>query len=82
MHNQHKMYRVIKLIEFLQLKERHPYTMAKYLNVSNRTVYRYLDLYKSLGYEVIKVNSKFKLIKQCIIKKEAQDQKKMWAGIN
>lgn len=63
MYNQNKMYRCIKLIEFLQLKERHPYTIAKYLNVSNRTVYRYLDLYKSLGYQVVKINNKFKLIK-------------------
>jgi predicted DNA-binding transcriptional regulator YafY len=63
MYNQYKMYRCIKLIEFLQFKERHIHTMAKYLNVSNRTVYRYLDLYKSLGYQVVKVNNKFKLIK-------------------
>lgn len=64
MYNQHKMYRCIKLIEFLQLKERHIYTIAKYLNVSDRTVYRYLDLYKSLGYSVIKINNKIKIIKQ------------------
>jgi predicted DNA-binding transcriptional regulator YafY len=30
------------------------HTMAKYLNVNNRTVYRYLKLYEALGYLVTK----------------------------
>jgi transcriptional antiterminator len=40
--NQNKMYRCIKLMEYLQEKSRNMNTIAKYLNVSMRTVYRYL----------------------------------------
>ncbi len=52
--NQHKMYRCIRLMELLQDKSRCIHTMARYLNVTERTVYRYLSLYKSLGYKIIK----------------------------
>ena len=52
--NQHKMYRCIRLMEYLQDKPRNMHTMAKYLNVNNRTVYRYLKLYEALGYLVTK----------------------------
>lgn len=61
--NQYKMYRCIKLMEYLQERSRHIKTIEKYLGVSNRTVYRYLELYKNLGYEVVKENFKVKLIK-------------------
>ncbi len=50
--NQHKMYRCIRLMQLLQEKSRNIYTIAKYLNVSTRTVYRYLKLYEQLGYIV------------------------------
>ena len=52
--NQNKMYMCIKLMEYLQEKSRNMNTIAKYLNVSMRTVYRYLKLYEALGYEVKK----------------------------
>ena len=52
--NQNKMYRCIRLMEYLQEKSRNMNTIAKYLNVSMRTVYRYLKLYEALGYEVKK----------------------------
>ncbi len=52
--NQNKMYRCIKLMEYLKEKSRNMNTIAKYLNVSMRTVYRYLKLYEALGYEVKK----------------------------
>ncbi len=52
--NQHKMYRCIRLMELLQDKYRCIHTMARYLNVTERTVYRYISLYKSLGYKIIK----------------------------
>ena len=52
--NQLKMYRCIRLMELLQNKARCIHTMARYLDVSERTVYRYLILYKSLGYKIIK----------------------------
>ena len=35
-------------------KSRHLQTMARYLDVSDRTVYRYFDLFKALGYQVNK----------------------------
>lgn len=52
--NQLKMYRCIRLIELLQDKPRNIHTIARYLNVTERTVYRYLKLYRSLGYKIIK----------------------------
>lgn len=52
--NQNKMYRCIKLMEYLQEKPRNMNTIAKYLSVNMRTVYRYLKLYEALGYEVKK----------------------------
>ena len=61
MMNQHKMYRCIRMMEFLQEKPRNIHTIEKYLNVSNRTVYRYLKLYEALGYIVTK--DKFDKIK-------------------
>ena len=41
-------------MEYLQKKSRNMNTIAKYLNVSMRTVYRYLKLYEALGYKVKK----------------------------
>jgi len=41
-------------MELLQDKSRNIHTIARYLNVTERTVYRYLSLYKSLGYKIIK----------------------------
>ena len=52
--NQNKMYRCIRLMEYLQEKPRNMNTIAKYLSVSMRTVYRYLKLYEALGYKVKK----------------------------
>jgi predicted DNA-binding transcriptional regulator YafY len=58
------MYRCIRLMEYLQDKPRNMHTMAKYLNVNTRTVYRYLKLYEALGYIVTKDKfDKIKLIK-------------------
>jgi transcriptional antiterminator len=45
----------------LQHKPRYIHTIARYLNVSERTVYRYFDLFKQLGYTVNKNNNKYKL---------------------
>ena len=59
--NQHKMYRCIRMMEFLQERPRNMHTIARYLNVNNRTVYRYLKLYEALGYLIIK--DKFDKIK-------------------
>ena len=38
----------------MQNKSRHIQTMARYLNVSERTVYRYFDLFRALGYQINK----------------------------
>jgi DNA-binding IclR family transcriptional regulator len=59
------MYRCIRLMEYLQEKPRNMYTIERYLNVSNRTVYRYLKLYEALGYIVKKDKfNKVELLKQ------------------
>jgi transcriptional antiterminator len=51
---------VIKLIEFLKEKPRHIHTMGRYLQISERSVYRYLKMYEQLGYQVEKdINKKY-----------------------
>jgi len=52
--NQHRMLRVIKLIEFLKIKPRPVSSMSRYLAISERSVYRYLKMYEQLGYQVNK----------------------------
>lgn len=52
--NQNRIYRVIKLMEFLQTKPRPIYAMVRYLQISERSVYRYLKMYEKLGYKVMK----------------------------
>ena len=62
--NQHKMYRCIRLMELLQDKYRPIHTIARYLGVSERTVYRYFELFKALGYSVDRdINNKYQLRK-------------------
>jgi len=62
--NQLKMYRCIKLMELRQDTPRQIYTIARYLGVSDRTVYRYFDLFKQLGYTLERdSNNKYKLTK-------------------
>lgn len=61
--NQNKMFRVIKLIEFLKIKSRHVKTMARYLQIVERSVYRYLKMYEELGYKIIKDKyKKYKIV--------------------
>ena len=50
--NQHRIMRVIKLIQFLQVKPRPINSMARYLGISQRSVYRYLKMYEAIGYDV------------------------------
>ena len=57
--NQHRMLRVIKLIQFLQLKPRPINSMARYLGISQRSVYRYLKMYEKIGYKLEKINNKY-----------------------
>jgi DNA-binding IclR family transcriptional regulator len=59
--NQLKMYRCIRLMQMLQDKPRSITTISRYLNVTERTVYRYFDLFKQLGYTLNKSNNKYKL---------------------
>jgi len=62
--NQFKMYRCIKLMELLQDTARPIYVIARYLGVSHRTVYRYFELFKALGYSIDKdTNNKYQLRK-------------------
>ena len=50
--NQNRIFRVIKLIEFLKIKPRTISSMVRYLQISERSVYRYLKMYQELGYEL------------------------------
>lgn len=50
--NQHKMYRVIKLINLMKEKPRTVMAISRYLNVSEITVYRYFHLFRELEYKV------------------------------
>ena len=57
--NQHRMMRVIKLMQFLQVKPRPINSMARYLGISTRSVYRYLKMYEEIGYKLEKDNNKY-----------------------
>lgn len=62
--NQLKMYRVFKMYALLQEKQRNIPTLCRYLNVTERTIYRYFDLFRNLGFEIQKNEfNKYKLIK-------------------
>jgi proteasome accessory factor C len=50
--NQHKIYRVLKLIQLLEVKPRTVNGMSRYLGISERSVYRYLKLFEKLEYNV------------------------------
>jgi transcriptional antiterminator len=52
--NQHKIYRVLRLLQMLQEKPRTVQSIARYLGTSERTVYRYLKLFEKLDYKVQK----------------------------
>jgi len=52
--NQHRFVRLIKLMQLLEERPRHLRTITRYLNVSERTTYRYLECFREIGYEVIK----------------------------
>jgi len=62
--NQHKMYRCIKLMQYLEDKPRHMHTIGRYLGVNIRTVYRYIKLFEAVGYITIKdKNDKIRILK-------------------
>jgi proteasome accessory factor C len=55
MFNQNRIYRVFQLIHFLKSKPPKPIrSIAKRLDASERTVYRYLDMLKDLGFDVVR----------------------------
>jgi len=67
--NQLKLYRVFKMYELLQTKPRRINTLSRYLNVSERTVYRYFYLFKNLGFIVQKDGlNKYKIEKNALQK--------------
>lgn len=58
--NQHRIMRVIKLIDLLKQRARHIHTMSRYLGISERSVCRYLKMFEQLGYQVEKdINKKY-----------------------
>jgi predicted DNA-binding transcriptional regulator YafY len=54
--NQHKIFRVLRLLQMLQEKPRTVMGRARYLGTSERTAYRYLKLFEKLDYNVKKDN--------------------------
>lgn len=52
--NQHKIYRVLKLIQLLEVKPRSVNGMSRYLGISERSVYRYIQLFMKLQIQVKK----------------------------
>lgn len=52
--NQHRFVRLIKLLHLLEERPRHLHTITRYLNVSERTTYRYIECFRKIGYQVIK----------------------------
>lgn len=50
--NQRKIYRVLKLIQLLEVKPRSVNGMSRYLGISERSIYRYLKLFQKLEYNV------------------------------
>ena len=50
--NQHKIYRVLRLMKLLQEKPRTVMAMARYLGTSERTAYRYIQLFIKLEMQV------------------------------
>jgi DNA-binding IclR family transcriptional regulator len=50
--NQHKIYRVLRLLQLLQEKPRTVMSISRYLDTSERTVYRYFKLFEKLEYTV------------------------------
>lgn len=39
-------------MQFLKVKPRPIHSMARYLGISTRSVYRYLKMYEAIGYDV------------------------------
>ncbi len=63
--NQRKLYRIFRLVELLTDKPRTIITISRYLDVTERTVYRYFDLFKQLGYTIEKQKfNKYLLVKK------------------
>lgn len=63
--NQKKLYRIFRLVELLTDKPRTIITISRYLDVTERTVYRYFDLFKQLGYTIEKQKfNKYLLVKK------------------
>jgi predicted DNA-binding transcriptional regulator YafY len=55
MYNQHKILRVLQLINLLKVKPgKSIRSLAKTLAIDNRTIYRYLDLLREIGFELEK----------------------------
>lgn len=52
--NQHKIYRVLKLIQLLEVKPRTVNGISRYLGISERSVYRYIQLFMKLQMQVKK----------------------------
>lgn len=54
MSNQKTLIRCMKMMEYLMEKPRQVYNLVEYLNVSERTIYRYFRAFEQIGYTVEK----------------------------
>jgi biotin operon repressor len=62
--NQHKIFRVLLLINELTKHPKSIRYLCDYLQTSERSVYRYIELFRELGYEIIKVKPGYYQIKK------------------
>ena len=55
MYNQHRVYRIFQLLNALRTNPfKTPKTLSELVGVSERSIYRYFELIKDLGFEIIK----------------------------
>jgi predicted DNA-binding transcriptional regulator YafY len=52
--NQERFIRLIKLMHMLEQKPRHIRSIKRYLDISERSVYRYINCFREIGYDVKK----------------------------
>ena len=78
MFNQNRIYRVFQLIQFLQGRSPKPIqSIVRFLNTSERTVYRYLDLLKDLGFRVERDDlGRYKIENKLLVPLDFTDQER------
>jgi len=80
MFNQNRIYRVFKLIQFLQGRSpKSTQSMVRFLETSERTVYRYLDLLKDLGFRIERdTHGRYKIENRLPVPLDFTDQERVF----